>query len=73
MINCKKILTDRILSQTQEYYKVKSQQMLESQSLSEILQRANKYYQEELRRCETYLLFDIKSALVQEFKQQMLL
>lgn len=38
-----------------------------------MLLKANQYYQQELRRCEDYLVFDIKDKLIKEFKQYMLL
>jgi hypothetical protein len=47
--------------------------LLEKASLSEYLHLANKYYHDELKRCEDYLTWDIKEALIKEFKREMLL
>jgi hypothetical protein len=50
-----------------------SQNLLQRASLSEILHVTNKYYQEEIKRCENYLILDIKDKLLKEFKTEMLL
>ncbi|CDW78925.1 cullin-1-like isoform 1 [Stylonychia lemnae] len=72
-LNCQKYLEDKILQQTQQFYQMQSQNLLSKASLSEILHITNKYYQEEIQRCENYLIFDIKDKLLKEFQQEMLL
>lgn len=73
-INCKKQLEDRILEQTRQFYRMKSQELLIKASLSEYLHQANKYYVEERERLQRYLTWgDISESLIKEFKTEMLL
>jgi len=47
--------------------------MLEKNSLSEYLNLASKYYNEEKSRCERYLTWDIKDKLLKVFRKELLI
>lgn len=47
--------------------------MLETASLSEYIKKSNEYFNEEKRRCEIYLNWDIKEKLLDTFRKEMLI
>ena len=63
-----------MIEQTKQFYQIKSQELLAKASLSEYLHHANKYFKEESERLQRYLTWpEIGSALIKEFKNEMLL
>lgn len=72
-LNCKKYLEDRLLDQTRQYYAMVSQNLLATNSLSEYLHNAHRFFNEEKSRCDRYLGWDIKEKLLNEFRREMLI
>ena len=72
-VSLKKQLENEIVDQTQEFYKQISNQMLASASLSEYLNQAWLFYQQEIERCGTYLTPEVREPLLQRFRQEMLI
>lgn len=66
-------LEKAILEQTEIFYCVKSQEIMNGTNLVDYLKESDRYYEEELKRKETIFKWSIGEQVIKTFRQEMLI